>query len=151
MQKVLLFDDIDTDQPADETMPFVFDGEAYAIDLSAPNAKAFREAVEPYRAVARRLGKHRVSAAPPARSARKAAVKKEEPPEVPAEWYKVTPGDTPEVSAARQDYRKRVRAWGLEHGQVQSTRGTIPRSVYEAYEAYAVENDIAIGPASVGL
>lgn len=150
MQKVLLFDDLDSDQPADETMTFVIDGEAYAVDLSAPNAKEFRDAVEPYRAVARRLGKHKVSAAPPAKPARKAAAKKE-PPEVPAEWYKVTPGDTPEVYAAKQEYRKRVRAWGIEQELVRSTRGTIPREVYQAYEDYAAENNVAIGPASVGL
>lgn len=151
MQKVLLFDDLDNDQPADETLTFVIDDVAYVADFSADNAKGFREAVEPYRAAARPLGKHKVSAALPVKPARKAAAKKEEPPEVPAEWYKVIPGDTPEVSAARQEYRQRVRAWGLEQGLVRSARGTMSREVYAAYEAYAIENDIATGPASVGL
>jgi hypothetical protein len=78
-------------------------------------------------------------------------VVKKKPPEVPAEWYKVARDDPPEVSAKKQEYRKRVRAWGIEHGQVQSTRGTIPRQVYEAYEDWAAENNVATGPASVGL
>ena len=151
MQRVLLFDDLDTDQPADETMPFVIDGEAYAVDLSADNAKAFREAVEPYRAVARRLGKHKVSAAPQLKPARPAAAKKTKAAEVPAEWYKVAPGDTPEVKAGKQEYRQRVRAWGIEQGRVRSARGTISRDVYVAYEEWAAENDVETGPASVGL
>jgi hypothetical protein len=150
VQKVLLFDDLDVDEPADETMTFVFDDEAYVIDVSEANAKAFREAVAPFREAARRLGKHKVSAAPSVKPARPAVVKKK-PPEVPAEWYKVVRDDPPEVSAKKQEYRKRVRAWGIEHGQVQSTRGTIPRQVYEAYEDWAAENNVATGPASVGL
>jgi hypothetical protein len=151
MQKVLLFDDLDSDLPADETMTFVFDGQAYAVDLSAPNAKDFREAVEPYRAVARPLGKHKVSAAPQLKPARPAAAKKTTAPEVPTEWYKVTPGDSADVKAAKQEYRQRVRTWGNENDLVQGSRGTIPRHVYQAYEEWAAKNDVAIGPASVGL
>jgi nucleoid-associated protein Lsr2 len=150
VQKVLVFDDLDNDQPAEETMPFAFDGEAYVIDLSEANAKAFRDAMEPYRAAARRLGKHKVGAAPPLKSARSTVVKKK-PREVPAEWYKVSPGDTPEMSAKKQEYRKRVRAWGNETGRVRGARGTIPREVYEAYEEWAAENDVETGPTSVGL
>jgi nucleoid-associated protein Lsr2 len=150
VQKVLLVDDLDNDQAADETLTFVIDDEAYAVDLSEANAKGFREAVEPYRVVARRLGRHKVRPSAPVKAARPAGVKKK-PREVPAEWYKVVRDDPPDVKAAKQEYRQRVRAWGIEHGQVRSTRGTMPREVYQAYEEWAVENGVESGPASVGL
>ncbi|WP_460392030.1 histone-like nucleoid-structuring protein Lsr2 [Actinophytocola sediminis] len=150
MQKVQLFDDLENDQPAEETMPFAFDGEAYVIDLSAANAEAFRSAVAPYRAAARRLGKHKVSATAPARPARPAAAKAKSR-EVPAEWYKVASDDSAEVRAKKHEYRQRVREWANEHGRLRGKRGTIPREVYRAYEEWAITNGIEIGPASVGL
>ncbi|GAB3451169.1 histone-like nucleoid-structuring protein Lsr2 [Actinophytocola sediminis] len=150
MQKVQLFDDLENDQPAEETMRFAFDGEAYAIDLSAANAEAFRSAVAPYRGAARRLGKLKVSASGPSRSARPAAAKTK-PREVPAEWYKVASGDSAEVKVKKHEYRQRVREWANEHGRLRGKRGTIPRDVYAAYEVWAAENDIETGPVSVGL
>lgn len=153
MDIVLKVDDLDNKVPADVTLTFVFDNKAYVIDLTEGHAEAFREAVEPYRAAATLLGPHKVSVPPPtkpARPARKAAAKKQTP-EVPAEWYKVARDDAPEVGAAKQEYRKRVRTWGLEQGLVRSARGTISREVYQAYEEWAAENGVATGPASVGL
>ena len=95
MELVQLVDDLDKKRPAAETMTFVFDGVAYAVDVCAENAQGFRDAVEPYRSVARRLGKHKVSAAPPVKSVRPAVAKQTKAPEVPAEWYRVTPDDSP--------------------------------------------------------
>lgn len=149
MQKVLLFDDLENDLPADESMPFAIDGENYVIDLSAANAKSFRAAIEPYREAARRAGKHKVGRAPSrAKPARPAEPKARE---VPADWYRSTSGDRGAVIAKKKEYRQRVRAWANEHGRLSSVRGTIPSNVYREYEEWAAENDVATGPASVGL
>lgn len=95
-----MFDDLDNEQPADETLPFAIDGDNYIVDLSADNAKAFREAVEPFRRVARRLGKHKVSdSSSPARKTTRPA--KSNVPEVSAEWYKTVKGEPAEVTRKR--------------------------------------------------
>lgn len=153
MQKVLLVDDL-TNEPADETLAFVIDGEAYAIDLCAENAQAFRDAVAPYRTAARRLGRQKVSPRGEARSARSNGGSARVPKKrrrSPREWYKVSPNDAGDVKAKKLEYRQRVRAWAIENGQLRAKRGTIPREVYQAYEVWAAENDVVTGPASVGL
>ena len=52
---VELLDDVDG-KPAAETLAFALDGSTYEIDLSEKNAKAFRKAIEPWTAAARRVG-----------------------------------------------------------------------------------------------
>ncbi|MGH3412463.1 MAG: histone-like nucleoid-structuring protein Lsr2 [Marmoricola sp.] len=50
---IILVDDIDGSE-AEETVPFALDGEKYAIDLNAKNAKKLRDAIAPYVAHARK-------------------------------------------------------------------------------------------------
>jgi len=52
--QIQMVDDIDGREAA-ETVPFALDGNSYEIDLSAENAKKFRETLEPYIAPARRV------------------------------------------------------------------------------------------------
>lgn len=57
---VLLEDDLDGTEIAEgkgETVSFALDGHAYEIDLKTQNAKNLRKALEPYVAVASRVGK----------------------------------------------------------------------------------------------
>ena len=49
---IVLVDDIDESE-AEETVSFGLDGKDYAIDLSAKNARALRDAIAPYVAHAR--------------------------------------------------------------------------------------------------
>jgi hypothetical protein len=53
--EIQFIDDIDGG-PADTTVSFAIDGTAYEIDLSAAHAAEFRSALQPYVAVARRVG-----------------------------------------------------------------------------------------------
>ena len=53
---VALEDDLDGG-PADETVRFGFDGTDYEIDLSAKNARAFREKLAPFIKHARKAGR----------------------------------------------------------------------------------------------
>ena len=52
---IILEDDVDG-STAEETIQFSIDGLTYEIDLSGTNAQKLRDAVEPYRAAARRIG-----------------------------------------------------------------------------------------------
>jgi len=52
---VTLVDDLDGTEAA-ETITFAFDGATYEIDLSADNAAALRDALEPWVRAARRTG-----------------------------------------------------------------------------------------------
>jgi hypothetical protein len=63
---VALEDDLDGG-PADETVRFGFQGDAYEIDLSSKNARAFRKQLKPFVEHAREAGRG------PARQARTAA------------------------------------------------------------------------------
>jgi hypothetical protein len=63
-------DDIDGG-PAAESVSFSLDGVTYAIDLNAANARALRDAVAPYVAVARRTAGQRTSARGRSRTERK--------------------------------------------------------------------------------
>ena len=53
--KVILVDDTDGG-PAEETVAFGLDGAEYEIDLSAKNAKNFRDALTPWKEKARKTG-----------------------------------------------------------------------------------------------
>lgn len=52
---IILVDDLDQSE-ASETVSFGLDGASYAIDLSAANASALREALAPYVAAGRKEG-----------------------------------------------------------------------------------------------
>lgn len=52
--EVLLIDDIDGGA-ASETIRFSIDGDEYEMDVNAANARALRDAVEPFRAYARKV------------------------------------------------------------------------------------------------
>jgi hypothetical protein len=56
---VRLIDDLNPDEEADETLQFTVDGVTYEIDLSTPNAEAFRTSLSVYMNVARRIGGRR--------------------------------------------------------------------------------------------
>ncbi|MGO2746757.1 histone-like nucleoid-structuring protein Lsr2 [Microbacterium sp.] len=88
-----------------ETIHFSLNNTAYEIDLTTENADAFRAALEPYIAGARRAGVTQSrSGAPRKRSAA-----------------------SPETAA--------IREWARENGHKVSERGRIPASVVEAYRA----------------
>ncbi|MDF2966532.1 MAG: Lsr2 family protein [Nocardioidaceae bacterium] len=103
--QVLLVDDVDGGT-ADESVQFGLDGSAYEIDLSAENAAAFRDALAPYVAAARRVGA-RGSARRRGRSR-----------------------SSSDAGSARE-----IREWARENGYRVSERGRVPADVMEAYRA----------------
>ncbi|MFT4134967.1 histone-like nucleoid-structuring protein Lsr2 [Microbacterium sp.] len=103
-----LVDDLDgtlLDTGAGETVRFSLDGVAYEIDLTEEHAAALRDAFAPYVAAGRS-----VSSRPAAR------------------------GSRTQRRAGQRDYGP-VRAWAAENGYSLSSRGRIPASVLEAYDA----------------
>jgi hypothetical protein len=56
---VIIFEDDVDGSTAEESLQFSIDGLTYDIDLSLANAQKLRQAVEPYRAAARRTGGRR--------------------------------------------------------------------------------------------
>lgn len=101
---VVLIDDIDQSD-AEETVSFALDGKDYAIDLSAQNASALRDAMAPYIAHARSAG----------RRGRRAG----------GGGAKTTNG----ASAAE------IRAWARDNGFDVPERGRVSAEVREAYAA----------------
>jgi hypothetical protein len=102
---VVLIDDIDPEQGADETVQFALDGIAYEIDLSEPHAKELRAALDAFVAAGRRVGGRKKTSSTPA------------------------PAAVSGPSAAE------VRAWAVEQGYEIPNRGRIPADVREAYDA----------------
>lgn len=88
-----------------ETVHFSLNSTAYEIDLTTENADAFRKALEPYIAAARR------ASASPARG-----------------------GSSRKRSAAAPETAA-IREWANENGHKVSERGRIPATVIEAYRA----------------
>lgn len=88
-----------------ESIHFSLNNTAYEIDLTAENADAFRRALEPYIASARRAT---------ASAARGGAPRKRS-------------ASSPETAA--------IREWAHENGHKVSERGRIPATVIEAYRA----------------
>jgi hypothetical protein len=89
-----------------ETIHFSLNGTAYEIDLTTENADAFRKALEPYIAGARRAGS---SSAGRSVSTRKR-------------------------SSSSSDTAA-IREWANENGHKVSERGRIPAAVVEAYRS----------------
>ncbi|WP_308194404.1 histone-like nucleoid-structuring protein Lsr2 [Micromonospora salmantinae] len=102
-----LVDDTDGTEAA-ETVTFSLDGSAYEIDLSAPNASAFRDALGKYVANAQRIG--RVGGT-----------------------NRVVP--TPGVRRGSGIDTKAVRDWAVKSGITLNDRGRIPTAIVEQYNA----------------
>ena len=103
--QVILEDDFDGGK-AEETVSFGLDGVDYEIDLSTKNAKALRNALDPWLTVARRTGGRRRRSSARAVSAKTA-----------------DRGSTSEI-----------RAWAVDQGYEVSSRGRVPAEIREAYE-----------------
>lgn len=110
---ISLTDDLlNDDTPADETVTFGLDGTNYEIDLSADNAAKLREALAPYRAVAR----------PAATGSRKASGSGRR-------------GDTRARATSRGASANDIREWARAQGMEVSDRGRVRDEVRAAYEA----------------
>ena len=107
----LLTDDLDGGE-ADRTVEFGLDGVNYTIDLSEKNAGKLRKALDPYLAVATRVGRSGLEA----RGARRSAA----------------PAST---GRASRDQNQAIREWAQANGHQVSDRGRIPAGVVEAYKA----------------
>ena len=107
----LLTDDLDGGE-ADRTVEFGLDGVNYTIDLSEKNAGKLRKALDPYLAVATRVGRSGAEA----RSARRGAA--------PAS-----------AGRASRDQNQAIREWASKNGYEVSERGRIPSSIVEAYHS----------------
>jgi hypothetical protein len=66
---VILIDDLDPEQSADETVQFGLDGIAYEIDLSDTHAKELRTALDAFVAAGRRVGGRKKTSSAPAAAA----------------------------------------------------------------------------------
>jgi hypothetical protein len=102
---VIVTDDIDGTEGA-ETVTFGLNGTQFEIDLAQKNADKLRKALAPYIDAG-----HKVGGSRPSSGSRRAA------------------------STVVQPDPKVVRAWALESGLDVSTRGRIPASVVEQYNA----------------
>jgi len=103
-----LIDDLDGTVLDDgNTLHFSLEGRAYEIDLSDENAKKLRDAFEPYISAGRAVGSAGGSTRRPGRSR----------------------------SAASSRDLGAVRAWAEQNGHQVNSRGRIPASVLEAFDA----------------
>ncbi len=103
-----LIDDLDGTVLEDgTTVHFSLEGRAYEIDLSDDNAQKLRDAFEPFISAGRAVGTGAGSARRPARSR--------------------GAGSSRDLGA--------VRAWAEQNGHQVNSRGRIPASVLEAYDA----------------
>ena len=107
--QVQLVDDIDGSQ-ADETMKFGLDGTNYEIDLSAQHAEKLRASLAKFILASRRITARPASVA----TARRAA------------------GAPARIDGAQN---QAIREWAASRGLDVASRGRIPRSIVEQYEA----------------
>jgi hypothetical protein len=105
----LLTDDIDGSE-ADRTVEFGLDGVTYTIDLSEKNSGKLRKALDPYLAVASRVG----------RSTAKGRI--------------AGRGAPPAPGRANRDQNQAIREWATKNGYEVSDRGRIPSSIVEAFQ-----------------
>lgn len=102
---IILTDDLDDTQTADETLTFGLDGVTYEIDLTAAHAAELREALAKYVAVGRAVSGGRAKAAPAKR--RRAA----------------------------SNNATEIRVWARGQGLAVNDRGRVPAEIRAAYEA----------------
>jgi len=110
--QIHLLDDLDGSQ-ADETVLFALDGVGYEIDLSAAHASDLRAAVSAFVGAARRPARGHVVAAGRPRGAAAAGARLD------------------------REQNQAIREWAKRKKIDLSSRGRIPRSVMEQYEAEA--------------
>jgi hypothetical protein len=105
----VLTDDLDGSD-ADRSIEFGLDGVSYTIDLSKKNAGKLRKALDPYLAVAFRVGRTGTNGRIGSRTA-------------------AAPG------RANRDQNQAIREWAAKNGYEVSERGRIPSSIVEAFHA----------------
>lgn len=142
---VVVVDDFDRETPATETLLFAFDGSDYSLDLSADNAKAFREAIAPYVDAATKLGKHQVQL----KGAYRATTTVMPTGRDGRPWYRQDPRGDKRTEDAKKRYRGWARKWAQENGYQLGERGIIPQDAYDAYEEYRRSQGMTVGPESV--
>ncbi|MET8148538.1 Lsr2 family protein [Actinoplanes sp. NPDC049668] len=106
----LLTDDLDGSE-ADRTIEFGLDGVSYTIDLSEKNTGKLRKALDPYLAVASRVGRSGAGGRIPSRGA--AAV----------------------PARTNREQNQAIREWATKNGYDVSERGRIPSSIVEAFHS----------------
>ena len=105
----VLTDDLDGSE-ADRTIEFGLDGVTYTIDLSEKNAGKLRKALDPYLAVASRIGRSTGNGRIASRS-------------------------TAAPTRANRDQNQAIREWAARNGYQVSERGRIPASIVEAFHS----------------
>ena len=106
----LLTDDIDGSE-ADRTIEFGLDGVSYTIDLSEKNTGKLRKALDPYLAVASRVGRSGVGGRIPSR------------------------GTAAAPARTNREQNQAIREWATKNGYEVSERGRIPSSIVEAFHS----------------
>ena len=103
----LLTDDIDGSE-ADRTIEFSLDGVNYTIDLSDKNAGKLRKALDPYLAVAARVGR--------------------------SSGGRIASRTTPAApNRTNREQNQAIREWATKNGYEVSERGRIPSSIVDAF------------------
>lgn len=105
----LLTDDLDGGE-ADRTVEFGLDGVTFTIDLSDKNVGKLRKALDPYLAVATRIGRTGGESRSVARR-----------------------NSTPAPARASREQNQAIREWAAKNGHEVADRGRIPSSVVEAF------------------
>ncbi len=119
--RIQVTDDIDGTPYSEgegETIRYAVEGVQYEIDLSANNASEFREALDPYIKVSRRVG-----GSSGGRSRGRGAAS--------SDGQAVAAG---KGSGEREYDPKQVRQWAQEHGVDVPARGRIPQKVIDQYK-----------------
>lgn len=124
MERLVLFDDLDNDMPADESIPFALDDVIYRLDLTTANAATFRLMLEPYLKVAKKIGKQKIARGMPRAAGHQSPASKPpaKPKVVPKPAETTTNGAKVPARAGKPEddpaYRQQARAWLLmKHGK----------------------------------
>jgi hypothetical protein len=107
-----LYDDLDNDIAADETVSFAIDGQGYEMDLSKKNAEKLRAHLGPFVASARKVGRVSANKSKPSSSNSSGA-----------------------GSGRTSEQLEEIRAWARTKGHTVSNRGRIPNEIIDAFEA----------------
>ena len=105
----VLTDDLDGGD-ADRTIEFGLDGVNYTIDLSEKNAGKLRRALDPYLAVASKVGRTGTN-------------------------RRITSRAVAAPSRSNRDQNQAIREWATKNGYEVSERGRIPASIAEDFHA----------------
>ncbi|RMB75289.1 Lsr2 family protein [Rhodococcus sp. SBT000017] len=116
---IQMVDDIDEsvmDDESGETIEFAVNGVEYVIDLKAKNATEFHRKLDYYIGYATRVGGRKRKPSPAAAS---------------------TPATTRAGASTSRDpeQTRAIRQWAADNGYEISSRGRIPESIVEAYNA----------------